>query len=173
MKAGITVGEGSGVVTIFFLWLATGLELLLLWAALGWLYLFASFVISLIYGAVAEHLKDMKDMEGALTVDDVRMNQARRYLLAPPVEEKHYALGGVALTVLKGPVKLSLRRTAILLGVVGAGFALFFLLLVTAFPHYTNFAQQLTLAAVLPLLLVINLLEVRWRRADALRSSRE
>ncbi|HSB11791.1 MAG TPA: hypothetical protein VLM38_20040, partial [Blastocatellia bacterium] len=103
----------------------------------------------------------------ARTLEEVRMNRARRILLGPPIEEKHYALGRVSLTILKGPVKLTPWRATIILGVIGAGFAIFFLSLALASNGFTESNQQLIFVGIFLVLLVINFWEVRWRRADA------
>jgi hypothetical protein len=144
----VKFGEASAAAWVFFLWLAVGLELSsYISDALSWIYFLLSSVTFLVYTAV----KDFRP----------------KILQGPTFEEKRYALTRVCLVILKGPVRLTVRRTLIFLGVLGAWIAAFLLLLAFTSRRFGEATQQFILVGILPLLVVINLLEVTWKNADA------
>jgi multisubunit Na+/H+ antiporter MnhB subunit len=152
----VKIGEGSGVVLIFFLWLLVGLVLSVhVSYAVGFLYILISFVISLIFQPSIREIREVVLMSG-----DTH---------AP--EEKRYSAGWVSIVVLRGPVKITARRIAILLAVIGTGLAILLLLMALGSPDGKVTSLTAISIGILLLLVVINSLEVRWRKADALKSN--
>ena len=165
MELKIRIGEGSGVVLLFFLWLVVELELFLASRAIGGIYLLVSFVFYLILVAAQPGPRD-KDV--ALTLQVLPAKNAIRILVPRPiVKEKQYTLGWISLVILKGPVKLTPWRTFIILGILVGSFASFIVWLARTSVQFTMVTMAFVFVGIFILLLVFNFLEVRWRKTDA------
>jgi hypothetical protein len=145
----VRVGEGSGAVLIFFVWLLVALLLTLhVSYGVGALYIIISFVVAF---AFQEAINEMK-----LAVFISR--QAKAF------EEKQFSVGPFSIIILRGPVKITAARIAILFGVMGAGFGVLLLFMALGRPDPNSTSITPISIGVLLTLIVINFLEVRWRK---------